>query len=61
MIGGTASAPAPAVVSAYPTTAELDAMTKDELLAVGQMHELDVTSAMLKADIRAVIDTARGA
>lgn len=37
--------------------ANLDAMTKDELLAYAEERGLDVNAAMTKTEIRAVIDS----
>lgn len=40
---------------------ELDALTKDDLLALGDERGLAVTAAMTKAEIRAVIEAERTA
>ncbi len=41
-----------------PAEPSLDSMTKDELLAYGLQHDVDVSSAMTKGEILAAIEEA---
>ena len=61
--GGSAPEPPeqPVAAGGEPTADELDAMTKDELLAYAQQIGASPANAgMTKDEIRASIDTARG-